>query len=444
MSDTRDGSRDESGARSHDDDFVSDPRLTRQTDEGAQELQPTHDLVVTGGPWPEVEGEGDTMIINMGPQHPSTHGVLRLMLELDAETVVRAKPVVGYLHTGMEKTGEELTYVQGGTNVTRMDYASPLSNELVFSMAVEQLLDIEVPPRATWIRMYLNELNRIASHLLWQATNGLDMGALSMIIYGWREREETLRLLEKITGLRMNNNYIRPGGVAAELPDGWQDDTLELCDLVEKGTAEYDELLTGNPIWQERLTGVGVITTEQALALSASGPILRSTGFPWDLRKSQPYLAYDEVDFDVIYTQNGDCYDRYRLRLQEILESVKIVRQCVEKTPPGDYRVQDRKVTPPPRARIDESMEALIHHFKLFTEGFKVPPGETYAAVESPRGEVGCYLVADGTGKPCRLHIRGPSFYNLQSMTPMMEDRLIADAVAVISSVDPIMGEVDR
>jgi len=444
MSDTRDGSRDESGARSHDDDFVPNPRLTQQTDEGAQELQPARDLVVTGGPWPDVEGEGDTMIINMGPQHPSTHGVLRVMLELDAETIVRAKPVVGYLHTGMEKTGEELTYVQGGTNVTRMDYASPLSNELVFSMAVEQLLDIELPPRATWIRMYLNELNRIASHLLWQATNGLDMGALSMIIYGWREREETLRLLEKITGLRMNNNYIRPGGVAAELPDGWQDDTLELCNVVEKGTAEYDELLTGNPIWQERLTGVGVITTEQALALSATGPILRSTGFPWDLRKSQPYLAYDEVDFDVVYTQNGDCYDRYRLRLQEILESVKIVRQCVEKMPPGDYRVQDRKVTPPPRARIDESMEALIHHFKLFTEGFKVPPGETYAAVESPRGEVGCYLVADGTGKPCRLHIRGPSFYNLQAMSPMMADRLIADAVAVISTVDPIMGEVDR
>jgi NADH-quinone oxidoreductase subunit D len=452
MSGTRDGIRDESDARApadehdNDDEFVpADPRLTRQTDEGAQELQPSErELVVTGGPWPEVEGEGDTMIINMGPQHPSTHGVLRLMLELDAETVVRAKPVVGYLHTGMEKTGEELTYVQGATNVTRMDYASPLSNELVFSMAVEQLLDIEVPPRAAWIRMYLNELNRVASHLLWQATNGLDLGALSMIIYGWREREETLRLLEKITGLRMNNNYIRPGGVAAELPDGWQDDTLELCNLVEKGTAEYDELLTGNPIWQERLVGVGVITTEQALALGATGPILRSTGFPWDLRKSQPYLAYDEVDFDVIYTRNGDCYDRYRLRLQEILESVKIVRQCVEKMPPGDYRVQDRKVTPPPRARIDESMEALIHHFKLFTEGFKVPPGETYAAVESPRGEVGCYLVADGTGKPCRLHIRGPSFYNLQAMSPMMEDRLIADAVAVISSVDPIMGEVDR
>ncbi len=442
MSDTRDVTHGE--VHEHDDAFVPDPRLTQRTDEGAQELQPAHELVVTGGPWPEVEGEGDTMIINMGPQHPSTHGVLRVMLELDAETVIRAKPVIGYLHTGMEKTGEELTYVQGATNVTRMDYASPLSNELVFSMAVERLLDIDVPPRATWIRMYLNELNRMASHLLFQATNGLDMGALSMIVYGWREREETLRLLETITGLRMNNNYIRPGGVAAELPDGWQEDTLELCTTVEKGVSEYDQLLTQNPIWQERLAGVGVITTEQALALSVSGPILRSTGFPWDLRKAQPYLAYDEVDFDVIYTQNGDCYDRYRIRLHEILESVKIVRQCVEKMPAGDYRIQDRKVTPPPRARIDESMEALIHHFKLFTEGFKVPPGETYVAVESPRGEVGCYLVADGTGKPSRLHIRGPSFYNLQSMSPMMEDRLIADAVAVISSVDPIMGEVDR
>jgi NADH-quinone oxidoreductase subunit D len=423
--------------------FIPDPNLTRLTDEPSQELN-HRDVVVTGGPWPEAEEDGDTMIINMGPQHPSTHGVLRVMLELDAETVLRAKAVVGYLHTGMEKTGEELTYVQGSTNVTRMDYAAPLTNELAFSMATERLLDIDVPPRATWIRMYLSELNRMASHLLWEATNGLDIGALSMMLYGWRDREETLRLLEKITGLRMNHNFIRPGGVAADLPDGWQEDTLELCDNVEKGASEYNELLTGNPIWQERTAGVGVITTEQCLALGVTGPILRSTGFPWDLRKAQPYLAYDEVDFDVIYTENGDCFDRYRIRLYEILEAVKIVRQCVEKMPEGDYRIQDRKVTPPPRARIDESMEALIHHFKLFTEGFKVPPGETYVAVESPRGEIGCYLVADGTGKPSRLHIRGPSFYNLQAMTPMMEDRLIADAVAVISTIDPIMGEVDR
>jgi len=425
--------------------ITSDPaanRLEAQTDEGRQVLRPgKHELVLTGGLWPD---ESETTIINMGPQHPSTHGVLRVMLELDGETVLRVKPVIGYLHTGMEKTAEELTYVQGATNVTRMDYVSPLSNELVWSTAVERLLDVEVPTRAVWIRMLLVELNRIASHLLFQATNGMDIGALSMMIYGWREREEVLRLLEMFTGLRMNNNFIRPGGVAADLPDGWEAATLEVCELVERGVREYSELLTQNPIWMERLIGVGVITTEQALALSITGPILRSTGFPWDLRKAQPYLAYDEVDFDIVYTQNGDCYDRFLIRLNEIHESVKIVRQCVERMPLGDYRVQDAKITPPPRARIDESMEALIHHFKLFTEGFKVPAGETYCAVESPRGEIGCYLVSDGTGKPARMHIRGPSFYNLQSAGPMAEGSLIADTVAIISSVDPILGEVDR
>ena len=422
-------------------------RLEAQTDEGAQLLQPLtgeaaeKELVLTGGPWPDRD---DTMIINMGPQHPSTHGVLRLMMELDSEEVLRVKPVIGYLHTGMEKTAEELTYVQGGTNVTRMDYASPLSNELVFSLAVEQLLDLELPERATWIRMLMVELNRMSSHLLFQATNGMDVGALSMMIYGWRERERALRVLEQITGLRMNHNYIRPGGVAADLPDGWEDDVLGLCDLVEEGVAEYDELLTDNPIFRERTVGVGVITTEEALALGATGPILRSTGFAWDLRRAQPYLAYDDVDFDVIYTPNGDVFDRYQIRLYEILESIKIVRQCVAKMPKGDYRIQDRKVTPPPRARIDESMEALIHHFKLFTEGFRVPPGETYSVVESPRGEIGCYLVSDGSPKPVRMHIRGPSFYNLQSMDAMVPGCMFADAVAIVSSIDPIMGEVDR
>jgi NADH-quinone oxidoreductase subunit D len=272
----------------------------------------------------------------------------------------------------------------------------------------------------------------------------MDIGALSMMIYGWREREETLRFLEKVTGLRMNHNYIRPGGVAADLPDGWQDDVLELCTLVEAGVEEYDALLTENPIWLERMVGVGVISTEDALALGATGPILRSTGMPWDLRKAQPYLAYDDVDFDVLYGVNGDVFDRYRLRLSEIYESIKIVKQCVEKMPKGDFRAQDKKVTPPPRARIDESMEALIHHFKLFTEGFKVPAGETYVAIESPRGEIGCYLVSDGSGKPVRMHIRGPSFYNLQSIEPMGTGSLVADAVAIVSSVDPIMGEVDR
>ncbi|HEX5615475.1 MAG TPA: NADH dehydrogenase (quinone) subunit D [Acidimicrobiia bacterium] len=419
-------------------------RLERQTDEGAQELRTTtRELVMTGGVWPEGD-PGDTMIINMGPQHPSTHGVLRVMMELDAEEVLRAKPVIGYLHTGMEKTGEELTYVQGPTNVTRMDYAANFFNEYVFSAAVEQLLDLELPPRATWIRMLMMELNRMSSHLLFQATNGMDIGAISMMLYGWREREEVLRVFEAITGLRMNHNYIRPGGVAADLPDGWEELVLDVCDTVERGAREYDELLTDNPIWRERTVGVGVITTDEALALSATGPILRSTGFPWDLRKAQPYLAYDEVDFDVIYTENGDVFDRYRIRLHEIFESIKIVRQCVERMPAGDYRVQDRKVTPPPRSRIDESMEALIHHFKLFTEGFKVPAGETYACAESPRGEVGCYLVSDGSAKPVRMHVRGASFYNLQSMGPMVRNSLVADAVAIISSIDPIMGDVDR
>jgi NADH-quinone oxidoreductase subunit D len=292
--------------------------------------------------------------------------------------------------------------------------------------------------------MMLVELNRISSHLLFQATNGMDLGAVSMMIYGWRERELTLRLLETITGLRMNHNFIRPGGVAADLPDGWQEDVLELCEAVERGVAEYDSLLSENPIWRERTVGVGIITTQEALALGATGPILRSTGFAWDLRKAQPYLAYDDVDFDVIYTENGDVFDRYQIRLYEILESIKIVRQCVERMPGGDYRVQDRKVTPPPRARIDESMEALIHHFKLFTEGFKGPAGETYVATESPRGEIGCYMVSDGSAKPVRMHIRGPSFYNVQSIGPMGSDSLVADAVAIVSSIDPIMGEVDR
>jgi len=388
--------------------------------------------------------DDETMIINMGPQHPSTHGVLRLMLELQGETVLRTKPIIGYLHTGMEKTGEELTYVQGATNVTRMDYLSPLNNELVFSLATEQLLGVRLPARAIWIRMLMSELNRMSSHLMWMATNGMDLGSTSMMIYGFREREMVLAFFEKTTGLRMNHNYIRPGGVAADLPDGWEDDVMVICDTVMERTYEYDELLTGQPIFRERTEAVGGITAEEALALSATGPILRSTGVAWDLRRTMPYLAYDQVDFDVIVGTYGDNFDRYSIRLNEIRESIRIIRQIVEKMPPGDYRTDDRKVTPPPRARIDESMEALIHHFKIFTEGFRVPEGEVYVAIESPRGELGCYLVSDGTSKPYRLHIRGPSFVNLQSLPTMLRGGLMADAVAVISSVDPVMGEVDR
>ena len=395
---------------------------------------------------PVENDEEQTMIINMGPQHPSTHGVLRLMLELQGEKVLRCKPIIGYLHTGMEKQGEELTYMQGGTNVTRMDYASPLNNELVFSLAVEKLLGIDgdIPERATWMRMLLSELNRMSSHLLFMATNGMDMGAVSMMIYGWREREEVLRFFQKVTGLRMNHNFIRPGGLAADLPAGWRDDVLAILEGLPARLAEYDVLMTNQPIWRERLQGVGVITAEEAVALGTSGPILRSAGIAWDLRRDLPYLKYDEVEFEVIVGSYGDAFDRYAIRLNEIRESMKIVYQILDKMPSGDYRIQDKKVTPPPRARIDESMEALIHHFKIFTEGFKVPEGEVYVGIESPRGEIGCFIVSDGSPKPYRIHMRAPSFVNIQALPHMMRDGLIADAVAVISSVDPVLGEVDR
>jgi NADH-quinone oxidoreductase subunit D len=441
---------------------MRDTDLVAETSEGAQEILPAdatapaeldieHGAVLRGVREADAvdideadQQPGETMIINMGPQHPSTHGVLRLMLELDGETVLRTKPVIGYLHTGMEKTGEALTYQQGATNVTRMDYASPLNNELVFALAVETLAELEIPPRATWIRMLMCELNRISSHLLFLATNGMDLGASSMMIYGFRERESVLAFFEKVTGLRMNHNYIRPGGVAADLPDGWRDDVRKIIDDLPEHLEEYDTLLTGQPIWRERTQGVGIISTQAAIALGATGPILRSTGMPWDLRRTMPYLTYDQVEFDVVVGSYGDTFDRYAIRLNEVRESIRIVRQVLDKMPKGDYRVQDKKVTPPPRARIDESMEALIHHFKLFTEGFRVPEGEVYVAVESPRGELGCYLVSDGTSKPYRLHIRAPSFVNLQALPHMMRGGMIADAVAIISSVDPIMGEVDR
>lgn len=444
---------------------VDDRFAAANTDEGPQELRPRSQLTAKevlrevgavlrmseaqAAALADIEhdaGEDQTMIINMGPQHPSTHGVLRLMLELQGETVLRCKPIIGYLHTGMEKTGEQLTYMQGGTNVTRMDYASPLNNELVFSLAVEKLLGIDgdIPERAVWMRMLLSELNRMSSHLLFMASNGMDLGAVSMMLYGWREREEVLRFFQKVTGLRMNHNFIRPGGLAADLPAGWRDDVLDILEKIEPRLHEYDILMTGQPIWRERLQGVGVITSVEAIALGATGPILRSTGVAWDLRRDMPYLKYAELDFDVVVGSYGDAFDRYAIRLNEIRESMKIVHQIVDRMPSGDYRIQDKKVTPPPRARIDESMEALIHHFKIFTEGFKVPEGEVYVGIESPRGEIGCYIVSDGSAKPYRMRIRPPSFINLQTLPHMMRGGLVADAVAVISSVDPVLGEVDR
>ena len=388
--------------------------------------------------------EDQRTVVNMGPQHPSTHGVLRLQIELEGEVVRRTKPIIGYLHTGMEKTAEQLTFGQGPTNVTRMDYLAPLHGELAYSLAVEKLLGIEVPARAAAIRVLLTELNRVSSHLVALATNGMDIGALSMMIYGFRERESILAFFEKTTGLRMNHNFIRPGGVAADLPPGWKDDVSALLTDLPTRVKQYDDLLQFNPIWESRTRGVGVITAEEAVGYGITGPALRAAGVDWDLRKAFPYSGIERYEFEVPVGVAGDVYDRYRIRIEEINESLKIVEQVMDTMPKGDYRIDDRKVTPPPRARIDESMEALIHHFKLFTEGFKVPAGETYVAVESPRGELGCYLVSDGEARPYRMHTRAPSFANLQALPIAMADSLMADTVATIASMDPVMGDVDR
>jgi NADH-quinone oxidoreductase subunit D len=424
------------------------------TDEGAQEISAAESdprldeqygrVVDDDYMFDDEVAEEERVVLNIGPQHPSTHGVLRLQVELEGEVIRRTKPIIGYLHTGMEKTAEKLTFAQGPTNVTRMDYLSPFHGELAYSLAVERLLGIEVPPRAAAIRVLMTELNRITSHLVALATGGMDIGAVSMMIYGFRERESILAFFEKTTGLRMNHNYIRPGGVAADLPPGWKDDVAAILADMPGRIREYDDLLQFNPIWMARTKGVGVITAEEAIAYSITGPPLRSTGVDWDIRKVFPYSGIEQYEFDVVTAENGDVYDRYRIRVEEITESLKIVSQVMDTMPGGDYRVADRKVTPPPRARIDESMEALIHHFKLFTEGFKVPEGETYVAVESPRGELGCYLVSDGGAHPYRMHTRAPSFYNLQGLPIAMADSLMADTIATIASLDPVMGDVDR
>lgn len=436
---------------------TEEPAVFDPTDEGRQEFTQDESaarldeqlgrVITDDYLFEEDQGESideERTIVNMGPQHPSTHGVLRLQLELEGEMIRRTKPIIGYLHTGMEKTAEGLTFLQGPTNVTRMDYLAPLHNELAYSLAVERLLEVELPPRAQAIRVLMTELNRISSHLIAIATNGMDIGAISMMLYGFREREMILAFFEKTTGLRMNHNYIRPGGVAADLPSGWRADVTDILDKLPERLAGYEDLLDNNPIWLERTRDVGIITAEECMAYNITGPTLRAAGVKWDIRKAFPYSGIEQYDFDVPVGTHGDVYDRYRMRMDEMNESIKIVRQVMDTMPSGDYRVADRKITPPPRARIDESMEALIHHFKIFTEGFKVPAGETYVAIESPRGELGCYLVSDGGGKPWRMHTRAPSFYNLQALPIMMADSLVADTVASIASLDPVMGDVDR
>ena len=384
------------------------------------------------------------MTINMGPVHPATHGVLRLLLELDGETVITCNPIIGYLHTGMEKECEDQNWRGAVTIVTRMDYLAPFFNEHVYSLAVEDLLGIEVPERGRYIRMMMSELNRLSSHLVWWGTQGLDMGAISAMFYGFRERELMLDFFEMVSGLRMNHNYIIPGGVWEDLPQGWEEAVENLLAVFPARISEYESLISENPIFLERTRNVGRIGREQALRLGASGPIARACGIDWDLRRDMPYERYSELEFSVPTETEGDVYARYKVRVAEMKESCKLVRQIVDRMPGGDYKNMDPKLTPPPRTELNRSMEAVIHHFKLVTQGYTVPPGETYAAVESPRGELGCYAISDGGTAPYRVHVRDPSFVNLQSLPAMVEGGLVADLIASIASIDPILGGVDR
>jgi NADH-quinone oxidoreductase subunit D len=411
----------------------------------------------------EVTGEvrQETMIINMGPQHPSTHGVLRLLLELDGETVIRCKPIVGYLHTGIEKNTEYRTWVQGVAYVTRADYLSPFFNELAYCLSVERLLGIEAPPRAQVIRVLLCELNRIASHLVWVATGSLELGAVSMMLYGFRERELILDIFEAITGLRMNHAYIRPGGVIMDLPEDGPRRIARFLDAMPARIDDYERILNDNPIWIERNMGVGVLSAEDALAFGVTGPLLRAAGAAVDLRKDEPYSGYETYDFDVPTRTEADSYARYLVRIAEMRESLRIAEQALARLEePGPVMVEDPKVGWPVKLSVgpdgigndedylrhimEESMEALIHHFKMVTQGVRVPAGEVYTAVESPRGELGYYVVSTNDHRPYRVKIRDPSFVNLQAVPAMVEGGLIADAVAVIASLDPVMGGVDR
>jgi len=402
----------------------------------------------------------ETMIINMGPQHPSTHGVLRLVLELDGEYVVSCRPVIGYLHTGIEKNTEYRTWQQGVTFVTRADYLSPFFNELGYCLAVERLLGIEAPPRAQVIRVMVCELNRIASHLLWLATTGLELGAISIMLYGWREREETLRIFELVTGLRMNHAYIRVGGLVMDLPEGAENQVRAFLDLMPGRIHEYEQLLTGNPIWRQRTVGIGTMSADDLLAHGVTGPMLRAAGVPWDLRKTMPYSGYETYEFDVPTRTDGDVFARYEVRIAEMRQSLRIVEQCLDRLEPGHVMVDDPKVRWPAQLEfgpdgignseqyvkhiMEESMEALINHFKIVTQGFRVPAGEVYQAVESPRGELGFYVVSNGGNRPYRVHIRAPSFVNLQAIPRMIQGSLIADLIAAVASTDPVMGDADR
>ncbi|HEV8603634.1 MAG TPA: NADH-quinone oxidoreductase subunit D [Gaiellaceae bacterium] len=386
----------------------------------------------------------DVLQVNFGPNHPSTHGVLRLVVDLSGESVVGLRAVVGYLHTGFEKNMEQKTWWKAITYPERIDYVSFQHNELVFVLAIEKLLGIEVPAKATWMRMLLAELNRLHSHLIYLGTAALELGAISMFWYCFRERELVLDLYEMVGGTRMHTRYFQAGGLAEDVPRGFAAECRKFVDRMPKAIDEYEAILTRNEIWLERTRGIGLLSAEDAVALAQSGPVLRASGVDWDLRRDQPYLAYPEVEFDVPVYPNGDVYDRYRVRVEEMRQSVRIVEQCLEGMPEGAWIADDRKVVLPPRHELHTSMETLIHHFKIVTEGYRVPEGEVYVTIESPRGEMGCYVVSDGGPKPWRVKFRAPSFVALEATATCMRDALVADLIAIVGSLDTVMGEVDR
>ena len=419
--------------------------------------------LVTEDNWDEIladVGKDERFVMNLGPSHPSTHGVLRMVVELEGETVSNLRLVTGYLHTGIEKNCEYRTWTQGVTFVTRADYASPIGNEMNYCLAVEKLLGIEAPERAQIIRVLLLEINRITSHFLCIATGGMDLGSTTAMTYGLREREEGLKVLEFITGLRMNHAFVRPGGVAQDLPDGYEASVKNFVQVVRKRLPQYDKLLTGQPMFRNRLAGVGVLPLDACIALGVTGPVLRSAGLPWDLRKVEPYSGYENYDFDVPTDTAADCFARYKIRVEEVRQSLRIVEQCLRKLKPGPVMVEDAKIAWPAQLSVGadglgnslehvrkimgQSMESLIHHFKLVTEGFAVPAGQAYSAIESPRGEIACHLVSDGGTRPMRVHVREPSFINLQAAPAMCEGGLFADAIATLSSIDPVIGGTDR
>ncbi len=390
-------------------------------------------------------GPAQTMVLNMGPQHPSTHGVLRVILEMDGEIVVKAQPVIGYLHTGIEKSCEAKTYSQIVTLTDRIDYLAPLSNNLGYCLAVEKILGVEVPKRAQYIRVLLTELTRCASHLVWLGTHAIDLGAMTVFLYTFREREEILKIFEYLSGQRMMTSYFRPGGLALEPPADWLDRVRRVINNLPGHIDEYEDLLTKNKIWLGRTVGVGLMSAADAIALGCTGPLLRASGVAYDVRKAFPYSSYEEFDFNIQTQTAGDCYARYQVRVAEMRESIKIVNQAMDKIPAeGPIRAEAPGIIPPSREEMKTSIEGLIYHFKIFTEGFTPPPGEVYQAIESPRGELGVFVKSDGSAKPARVKFRTPSFVNLQSLPALCEGRLIADVVACIGTMDIVLGEVDR